>query len=71
MINTIKSNGDRIEVKLSLYLLKDDGVNIMYCPALDLSGYGDAKKESRERVSKKARQISISASLFIQRVFSS
>lgn len=44
MINTIKNNGDRIEAKLSLYLLKDDGVYIMYCPALDLSGYGDTKK---------------------------
>lgn len=48
MINTIKSNGDRIEAKLSLYLFKDDGVYIMYCPALDLSGYGNTKKESRE-----------------------
>lgn len=47
MINTLKHNGGNVEANLSLYQFKDDGVYIMYCPALDLSGYGASRKESR------------------------
>lgn len=46
MIDIISCNGNRIEVKLSLYLFRDEGVYIVYSPTLDLLGYGNTKKES-------------------------
>lgn len=43
------NNNTTIGVKLEMYLFQEDSAYIVYCPALDLSAYGetaeDAKKE--------------------------
>ena len=41
-----KDGGYRI--KVSVVQFKEDGVCIVYCPALDLSGYGYSDKEARQ-----------------------
>ncbi|MDF2455559.1 MAG: hypothetical protein K0R51_1552 [Cytophagaceae bacterium] len=33
---------------LDLYIFKEGGYNIVYCPALDLSGYGKTEKDAKE-----------------------
>jgi len=37
-----------IKVKLSIIFFEEDGSRIMYCPALDLSGYGSNENEAIE-----------------------
>jgi hypothetical protein len=38
---------EKHEFNLSLFQFEDDGVTIVYSPALDLSGYGNDDKEAR------------------------
>lgn len=37
-----------IRARLELYLFREKDVYIMYCPALDLSGYGMSEEEAKE-----------------------
>lgn len=43
-----KDNSKLINIKLSLYLFKEEDTFIVYCPALDLSSYGESEKKSLE-----------------------
>lgn len=45
-----------IKAKLDLYSFIDDGVYIVYCPALDLSGYGYSLEEAKESFSEVFQQ---------------
>jgi hypothetical protein len=42
-----EDGGSRITCKLPVIIFKEDRVNIAYCPALDLSGYGATEREAR------------------------
>jgi hypothetical protein len=45
---SFRGNKKYIETNLSLLSFVDDGVNIVYSPALDLSGYGYTENEARK-----------------------
>lgn len=45
---TWKSGSDNISVNLPIILFEEDGCQIMYCPALDVSGYGKTESEAQE-----------------------
>jgi hypothetical protein len=40
------SGKSRIKVNLSLIQFEEDGTQIIYCPALDVSGYGNTETEA-------------------------
>ncbi len=42
------SSGKDIKVTLSLILFEEDKAEIVYCPALDISGYGKNEKEAMD-----------------------
>ncbi len=42
----IKTNTDTIEIKVSVILLEEHGQFVAYCPALELSSYGETEKEA-------------------------
>ncbi|MEA5110417.1 hypothetical protein SDC9_37018 [bioreactor metagenome] len=44
---TWKSHEHTVEVKLPMILFEEDGTHIMYCPALDVSGYGYNETEAK------------------------
>lgn len=41
----------KITIKLSVVLFKQDNIFIAYCPALDLSGYGETETEAKKSFS--------------------
>jgi hypothetical protein len=43
-----KSGRDSINMKLPVILFKEDGSHFVYCPALDVSGYGKNVEEAQE-----------------------
>jgi hypothetical protein len=43
-----KSNEHTVDVDLSLIIFADDGTDVVYCPALDISGYGLNEQEAIE-----------------------
>lgn len=43
-----KSGNKGIDVRLSVILFEEDGSQVVYCPALDISGYGKNENEARE-----------------------
>lgn len=45
---TWESGSDNIKVNLPIILFEEDGSQIMYCPALDVSGYGKTEAEARD-----------------------
>lgn len=45
--NFIKVNNSNVEVSLDLIEFIEDEVHFVFSPALDLTGYGDNKKEAR------------------------
>jgi ABC-type iron transport system FetAB ATPase subunit len=45
-----------VKAKLELYSFMDEGVYIVYCPALDLSGYGYSIEEAKESFSEVFKQ---------------
>lgn len=45
---TWKSDKDNISVNLAVILFEEDGSKIMYCPALDVSGYGKTEEEAQQ-----------------------
>ena len=38
----------RVTVNLQMYIFKEDGSFIVYCPALDLSAYGDSEEQTKK-----------------------
>ncbi len=44
---TWNSGKDNISMKVPVILFEEDGCQIMYCPALDVSGYGNTEEEAR------------------------
>jgi len=45
---TWKSDKENIMVNLAVILFEEDGSQIMYCPALDVSGYGKTEDEAHD-----------------------
>jgi hypothetical protein len=43
-----RSAGNAVKVNLSLILFAEDDNQIIYCPALEVSGYGKSEPEARE-----------------------
>ena len=43
-----KSGKDFINMKLAVIMFEEDGSQIMYCPALDISGYGKNAKDAHQ-----------------------
>jgi len=43
---TWRHGNKTVNVKLSLIIFSEEGTVIAYCPALDLSGYGNTEKEA-------------------------
>nr|WP_320059262.1 hypothetical protein [uncultured Bacteroides sp.] len=46
------SNGTTLHAKLEMYLFQEDDSFIVYCPALDLSAYGDSEEEAKKAFDK-------------------
>ena len=42
------TGGSTVRAKLEMYMFQEDGVYIVYCPALDLSAYGQNEEEARK-----------------------
>ena len=45
---TLRASGQKVKVRLDLIKFEDTGCQIVYCPALDLSGYGKTNEEAEE-----------------------
>ena len=43
-----RSASNIVKVRLPLIMFSEDDTQIIYCPALDLSGYGKTEPEARE-----------------------
>jgi hypothetical protein len=41
-------NKQSIDMLLSLISFEEDGAKIVYCPALDISGYGDSEQDAND-----------------------
>lgn len=46
--STWQEGPHKIEVRVTLILFEDSNTHVVYCPALDLSGYGQTEKEAME-----------------------
>ncbi|KAA6318050.1 hypothetical protein EZS27_031887 [termite gut metagenome] len=44
----IESNGRRLKAQLELYKFKEDNACIVYCPAMDLSAFGETYEEAKK-----------------------
>ncbi len=47
MTNRISAGHKDLSVELEVLIVKDGGQFVAYCPALELSGYGDTVKEAK------------------------
>ncbi len=45
---TWSNNKSEITLKLPYIIFEEDGFHILYCPPLDLSGYGSTEKNARD-----------------------
>lgn len=43
----LKDGATKITIKVGVYLFREDNVFIAYCPALDMSGYGENENEAK------------------------
>lgn len=41
-------NSNTVNVGLSMYIFKEEDVFIVYCPALDMSAYGDTEQQAKK-----------------------
>ena len=48
MTNSISPRGNGITVELDIILMEEDGVCIAYCPALELSSFGDDASDAKK-----------------------
>lgn len=46
--NTIHNNRNTLNIKVQVALFLEDDIWVAYCPALELSSYGDNKNEAKE-----------------------
>lgn len=46
--NTVSKLRNSINVTVQVVLFQEDGIWVAYCPALELSSYGDDKDDARE-----------------------
>lgn len=47
-MNSIVIHHNRIDIKVGVYLFKEDGFFIAYCPSLDLTGYSDTEEMAKD-----------------------
>lgn len=45
---TVRTSGKKVNVRLDIIRFEDSGCQIVYCPALDLSGYGKTDSEAED-----------------------
>lgn len=45
---SLKFNKGRVNLSLEVYLFQEDGIDIAYCPALDISAVGDSVDNAKE-----------------------
>jgi len=45
---TLQVRNAKLQAHLDIYSFIDNGIYIMYCPALDMSGYGSTEDEARD-----------------------
>lgn len=43
----VTAGNSTIHAKLEMYMFKEDGAYIVYCPALDLSAYGTSEEDAK------------------------
>lgn len=48
MTNSIAIHGNRIDIKVGVFVFKEGDFYIAYCPSLDLAGYSDTKDEAKK-----------------------
>lgn len=46
--NTVSKNRNSINVNVQVILFQEDGIWVAYCPALELSSYGDNENDAKE-----------------------
>lgn len=46
--NTVSKNRNSINVDVQVILFQEDGIWVAYCPALELSSYGDDETDAKE-----------------------
>ena len=46
--NVLKKGADYIQVDVSVIVFEEHGIFVAYCPALELSSYGENEKEAKE-----------------------
>lgn len=46
--NALSNNRNSVNVNIQVVLFKEDDVWVAYCPALELSSYGDDKQDARQ-----------------------
>lgn len=46
--NSIILSGDKADVSVSVFLFKDGGAYVAYCPSLDISGYDTTEESAME-----------------------
>lgn len=51
-----KRKDTSIDIHLSVYIFIEDGTNIAYCPALDISGYGESEAQAKESFAQVVKQ---------------
>jgi len=47
-ISTLPKTVNSLNVNVEVALFEEDGIWVAYCPALEVSSYGDDKKEAKE-----------------------
>lgn len=48
MTNSISLRKDGVDIQVSVYVFKDGGAYVAYCPSLDLSGYDTTEAGARD-----------------------
>lgn len=46
--NTLQKNRNSLNVNVQVALFQEDGIWVAYCPALEVSSYGDEKEEAKQ-----------------------
>ena len=46
--NTLQKDRNSLNVNVEVALFQEDGIWVAYCPALEVSSYGDEKHEAKE-----------------------
>lgn len=46
--NTLQKDRNSLKVNVQVALFQEDGIWVAYCPALEVSSYGDEKEEAKQ-----------------------